>query len=35
LHAVRDNRYIVLNKDLEKAYKNNCKKSDTEFEFYQ
>jgi len=35
LHAVRANRYVILNKDLEKAYKNNVKKADTEFEFYQ
>jgi len=35
LHAVRDNRYIVLNKDFDKAYKNNIKKADSEFEFYQ
>jgi len=34
LHAVRNNRYIILTKDFEKAYKNNIKKSDTEFEFY-
>jgi 26S proteasome regulatory subunit T3 len=34
LHAVRNNRYVILNKDFEKAYKNNIKKSDTEFEFY-
>jgi 26S proteasome regulatory subunit T3 len=34
LHAVRANRYVILNKDFEKAYKNNAKKSDTEFEFY-
>jgi len=35
LHAVRNNRYVVLNKDFEKAYKNNVKKADTEFEFYR
>lgn len=34
LHAVRANRYVILNKDFEKAYKNNIKKSDTEFDFY-
>jgi 26S proteasome regulatory subunit T3 len=34
LHAVRNNRYVILTKDLEKAYKNNIKRSDTEFEFY-
>lgn len=35
LHAVRSNRYVILNKDFEKAYKNNAKRSDTEFEFYR
>lgn len=35
LHAVRNNRYVILNKDFEKAYKNNIRKADTEFEFYQ
>lgn len=34
LHAVRNNRYLILNKDFEKAYKNNIKKADTEFDFY-
>lgn len=34
LHAVRANRYVILTKDLEKAYKNNIKKADKEFEFY-
>lgn len=34
LHAVRANRYVIMNKDFEKAYKNNTKKNDTEFEFY-
>jgi len=34
LHAVRNNRYVILNKDFEKAYKNNIKKADTEFDFY-
>jgi 26S proteasome regulatory subunit T3 len=34
LHAVRANRYVILNKDFEKAYKNNIKKTDKEFEFY-
>ena len=34
LRAVRANRYVILNKDLEQAYKNNTKKSETEFEFY-
>lgn len=35
LHAVRANRYVILNKDFEKAYKNNIKRADQEFEFYQ
>mmetsp|Transcript_13858 Transcript_13858/g.20923 ORF Transcript_13858/g.20923 Transcript_13858/m.20923 type:complete len:409 (+) Transcript_13858:40-1266(+) len=34
LHAVRNNRYVILNKDLEKAYKSNAKKAEQEFEFY-
>ena len=35
LLAVRRNRYVILPKDFEKAYKNVVKKSDTEFEFYK
>ena len=35
LQAVRNNRYVILNKDFEKAYKNNIKRSDQEFDFYQ
>jgi len=35
LHAVRANRYVILSKDMEKAYKSNIKKADTDFEFYQ
>ncbi|KAJ1560025.1 26S proteasome regulatory subunit 6B, partial [Nowakowskiella sp. JEL0078] len=35
MHAVRKNRYVILNKDLEKGYKANVKKSDNEFEFYK
>ena len=34
LHAVRANRYVVLTKDFEKAYKNNIKRSNRDFEFY-
>jgi len=34
LHAVRANRYIILNKDFEKAYKNNTNKAEKEFDFY-
>jgi 26S proteasome regulatory subunit T3 len=35
LHAVRANRYVILTKDFEKAYRNNVKRADTEFAFYQ
>lgn len=35
MHAVRKNRYVVLAKDLEKGYKSNVKKTDTDFEFYK
>jgi 26S proteasome regulatory subunit T3 len=34
LHAVRANRYVILPKDFEKAYKNNIKRSDADFDFY-
>ena len=34
LQAVRKNRYMVVPKDFEIAYKSVVKKSDTEFEFY-
>ncbi|KAK2586299.1 hypothetical protein KPH14_001549 [Odynerus spinipes] len=34
MHAVRENRYIVLAKDFEKGYKNNIKKDESEHEFY-
>lgn len=34
LHAVRNNRYVILPKDFEKAYKNNTRKADVEFDFY-
>ena len=34
LHAVRGNRYVILNKDFEKAYKNNTTKVSKEFDFY-
>lgn len=33
--AVRENRYIVLAKDFEKAYKNQMKKDEQEHEFYK
>jgi len=35
LLAVRNNRYVILPKDFDQAYKNNVKKSDADFEFYQ
>ncbi|GLH13804.1 26S proteasome regulatory subunit 6B [Gryllus bimaculatus] len=35
MHAVRENRYIVLGKDYEKGYKNNIKKNESEHEFYR
>jgi 26S proteasome regulatory subunit T3 len=35
LQAVRKNRYVILPKDIEKGYKANVKKSDTEFQFYK
>ena len=35
MQAVRENRYVVLTKDLEKAYKNVVKKDTNEFEFYK
>jgi len=35
MHAVRQNRYIVLGKDFEKAYKNTVKKDETDHEFYK
>jgi len=34
LLAVRANRYVILTKDFEKAYKNNAKKAQREFDFY-
>jgi len=33
--AVRENRYIVLAKDFEKAYKTQMKKDSQEMEFYR
>ncbi|KAJ3048126.1 26S proteasome regulatory subunit 6B, partial [Rhizoclosmatium hyalinum] len=35
MFAVRANRYVILPKDIEKAYSANVKKSDTEFAFYR
>jgi 26S proteasome regulatory subunit T3 len=34
LQAVRNNRYVVLPKDFNKAYRKTVKKQDTEYEFY-
>merc|ERR1712025_197180 len=34
LHAVRENRYVVLPKDLDAAYKKNVNKASTDFAFY-
>jgi len=35
LHAVRQNRYVVLSKDFDKGYQNNTNKAETTFEFYR
>ena len=35
LLAVRKNRYVVLSKDFEKAYKNCIRKREKEFNFYK
>jgi len=35
MQAVRKNRYVILTKDFEKAYKVNTKKSELDFEFYK
>ena len=35
MQAVRKNRYVILSKDFEKAYKKVVKKRDTEFDFYK
>ena len=35
MQAVRKNRYIILNKDFEKAYKATIKKQTDTFEFYK
>lgn len=34
LQAVRENRYVVLAKDIDKAYKKHVNKHDTEHAFY-
>ena len=35
MQAVRKNRYVILPKDFEKAYKIHVKSSQNEFQFYQ
>jgi 26S proteasome regulatory subunit T3 len=35
MQAVRKNRYVILAKDFEKAYKKVVKRRDTEFDFYK
>jgi 26S proteasome regulatory subunit T3 len=35
MQAVRKNRYVILTRDFEKAYKKVVKKRDTEFDFYK
>ncbi|KAI8907283.1 26S protease regulatory subunit 6 [Gorgonomyces haynaldii] len=35
MFAVRANRYVILNKDIEKAYRANVKKTDMDLEFYR
>jgi 26S proteasome regulatory subunit T3 len=35
MFAVRSNRYVILSKDIEKAYVANVKKTDVDLEFYR
>ena len=35
MQAIRNNRYVILPKDLEKGYQAHVKKSETEFAFYK
>ena len=35
MQAVRENRYVVLQKDMEKAYKAVVKKDVSEHDFYK
>lgn len=35
MQAVRENRYIILSKDFEKAYKKAIRKDDQEHDFYK
>ena len=34
IQAIRHNRYVILTKDFEKAYKKVVKRADTDYEFY-
>lgn len=35
MYAVRENRYMVMTKDFNKAYKQVVKKDSDEFDFYK
>eukprot|EP00164_Ancoracysta_twista_P000788 GFYU01001036.1.p1 GENE.GFYU01001036.1~~GFYU01001036.1.p1 ORF type:complete len:403 (+),score=112.88 GFYU01001036.1:125-1333(+) len=35
MQAVRKNRYVIMPKDFDKAYKTICRRDDVEFEFYK
>ena len=35
MHAIRENRYVILPKDFEKGYKNNIKKDELDLDFYK
>ena len=35
MQAVRENRYVILGKDFEKAYKKAIRKDEQEHEFYK
>jgi 26S proteasome regulatory subunit T3 len=35
LHAVRQNRYVILGKDFDKGYQSNTNKSETTYDFYR
>lgn len=35
MHAVRENRYVVLAKDFDQAYKSVIKKDQDNFDFYK
>jgi 26S proteasome regulatory subunit T3 len=35
MHAIRENRYVILPKDFEKGYKNNMKKDEQDLDFYK